>query len=180
MGSVGRVFIAAGFSAEVRVAVSEWVAAVEPPGAVVPQENLHLTFRFLGDLDEIAFDRLIAGLDQAVFPGPLPIRLGGLGAFPSSKEATVLWVGFEAGVDGLTAIHGGVAETCEGAGFDADERPFRPHVTVSRIRPPADLRALVDSTAPLGARSTIDEIVVLRSHLGHGSPRYELLERFPL
>ena len=180
MDSVGRIFVAAGFPPEVRLAVSEWVAGVGPPGVVVPPENLHLTFRFLGEIDETAFDRLAAGLDQARFPRPFPIRLGALGTFPNPKKATVLWVGFEEGVDQLSAIHGEVAEACEGAGFDADERPFRPHVTVSRIRPPADLRPLVDSTDPLGVRSTIDEIVVLRSHLGQGTPRYELMERFPL
>jgi RNA 2',3'-cyclic 3'-phosphodiesterase len=178
--SVGRIFVAAGFAPEVRLAVSDWVAAVGPPGAVVPPENLHLTFRFLGDIDETAFDRLAGGLDQARFPGPFHIRLGGLGAFPNPKKATVLWVGFEEGVDELSAIHLQVAEVCEEAGVDADERPFRPHLTVSRIRPPADVRPLVDSTDPLGVRSTIDEIVVLRSHLGQGSPRYELIERFPL
>lgn len=178
MESVGRIFVAAGFAPEVRLAVSDWVAVVGPPGAVVPPENLHLTFRFLGEIDETAFDRLAAGLDQARLPGPFPIRLGGLGTFPNPKKATVLWVGFEEGVDELAAIHAEVAEACEGAGFDADERPFRPHVTVSRIRPPTDVRRMVDSTDPLGVRSTIDEIVVLRSHLG--SPRYELMERFPL
>ncbi len=180
MESVGRIFVAAGFAPEVRLAVVEWLAGVGPPGVVVPPENLHLTFRFLGEIDETAFDRLAAGLDQARFPRPFPIRLGTLGAFPNPKKATVLWIGFEEGAGELSAIHDEVTEVCEGAGFDADERPFRPHVTVSRLRPPTDLRALVASTDPLGVRSTIDEIVVLRSHLGQGTPRYELMERFSL
>jgi 2'-5' RNA ligase len=180
VGSVGRIFVAAGLSPEVRLAVAGWVTALDPPGAVVPPENLHVTFRFLGDIDEATFDRLVAGLDQAEFPDPFRVRLGGWGAFPHKRKATVLWVGFAEGGEELSAIHDEVAEACEAAGVEAEERPFRPHVTVSRIRPPADLRTLIDAADPLSVSSAINEIVVLRSHLGQGFPRYELMERFGL
>jgi RNA 2',3'-cyclic 3'-phosphodiesterase len=180
VGSVGRIFVAAGLSPEVRLAVSGRVTSLDPPGALVPPENLHVTFRFLGDIDEATFDRLVAGLDQAEFPDPFGVRLGGLGAFPHAKKATVLWVGFTDGGEELSAIHDEVAEACEAAGVEPDERPFRPHVTVSRIRPPADVRSLIEGTDPLGVRSMVGEVVVLRSHLGQGSPRYELMERFGL
>lgn len=150
------------------------------PGSVVPMGNWHLTFRFVGAADQVTFDRLLAGLDETPLPGPFDVRLGGLGAFPGPRKASVLWIDLVAGTETLTEIHAAVADACESAGLDPEERPFRPHVTVSRIRPPTDVRSLMEATPSLDVRARIDEIVVFGSHPGVGAPRYEALERFPL
>jgi RNA 2',3'-cyclic 3'-phosphodiesterase len=178
--SIGRVFVAVGFPPEVRMAITEHLDRRRLPGVPVPAENLHFTLRFLGDLGSVDFDRLLAALDEATLPDPFPVTLGGLGAFPKPQQATVLWLGVTAGGDGLEDLHSTVEGACDRAGLGREERPFRPHVTVSRIRPPEDVRAVIADLSPLGLRSVIDEIVVLRSHLGESAPRYEPLERFLL
>lgn len=162
------------------MAVAQRLESVAIPGVVVPVENLHLTFRFVGDVDPVSFDRLLAALAESTLPAPFRIRLGGLGAFPKARKASVLWLDVSDPADELSEIHSVVEEACETAGLGQEERPFRPHVTLSRIRPPADVRSLIDSTPRLDVSSTVDELVVLRSHLGGGVPRYEPLERFPL
>lgn len=178
--SVGRIFVAVGFPPEVRMAMAGGLNGVEIPGAVVPVENLHLTFRFVGDIDPVSFDRLLAALAESTLPAPFRIRLGGLGAFPKARKASVLWLDASDPAGGLDQAHSAVEESCETAGLGREERPFRPHVTLSRIRPPVDVRSLIDSTPALGLSSPVDELVVLRSHLGGAGTRYEPVERFPL
>lgn len=177
---IGRVFVAAGVPPEVRMAIASHLGQRPLPGALVPSENLHFTLRFLGDLDPVSFDRLLAALDEVALPNPFPVVLGGLGAFPKPRQATVLWFGVSVGADALASLQLCVEDACEEAGLGREERPFRPHVTVSRMRPPEDVRSLISDTPPLDLRSPIDEIVVLRSHLGGAAPRYEPLERFSL
>jgi 2'-5' RNA ligase len=150
--SVGRVFVAIGLPAEARAAVAALIGSLPLPGKPVPPENLHLTLRFLGEIDAVSFDRLCAELDQTELP------------------------------DGerLVECQGAVEDACQGAGFDPEERPFRPHVTISRTRPPADLRHVIEETEPLGVAFRVNEITVMRSVLGGQTARYETLERFAL
>ena len=66
-------------------------------------------------------------------------------------------------------------------GSHPDDRPFSPHLTLSRIRPPQNVRPLVEAMPSLGVRQLVNRVVVYRSHLGGRRPaRYEELERFPL
>jgi len=66
------------------------------------------------------------------------------------------------------------------AGLDPDDRPFRPHLTLSRVRPEVDVSGLVGGALPLGIDWKCESIVVYRSHLGRGGARYEPLETLPL
>ncbi|MEX2280220.1 MAG: RNA 2',3'-cyclic phosphodiesterase [Acidimicrobiia bacterium] len=179
MESVGRIFVAIGFPAEVRMAIAA-TASARLPGAIVPLENLHLTLRFLGDTSQLGLERLSAALDEASFPAPFVIRIGALGAFPNSTRASVVWLGVTGDGDDLAHLHEAVEESCVAAGFEPEERPFRPHVTLSRMRPPVDARSILTGTPSVDVSSRVDEVVVLRSHQGRRSPRYELLERFAL
>ena len=173
--SVGRVFVAVGLPPEVRQAVSEALERVPVPGRPVHPADLHLTLRFLGDVDEVAFDRLLMELDSRDWPGRFPLMLTGLGAFPHPRSATVAWLGVADSPE-LAATQGLVEDACDDAGLGREERPFRPHVTLARIRPPADLRMQVASFQPLGIPFVVSRLVVLRSNLGGAEPRYEPLE----
>lgn len=162
------------------MAIADRADALDLPGSVVPSENLHLTLRFLGEMDSVGLDRLLAALDEAEFPSLFVLRLGALGAFPNATRASVLWIGVDGASEQLEDLHAAVDESCQSAGFDPEERPFRPHVTVSRMRPPVDVRSIVAGAPRVDVSSLVDEVVVLRSHLSSGPPRYELLERFSL
>lgn len=180
MESVGRIFVAVGFPPEVRVHLGNWLEPLGVTGRVVPPEDLHLTLRFLGDLDAVALDRLTGALDDSDLTEPFSIRLDGLGAFPHARKASVVWIGVDDRSGSLGLVHTVVEDACEEAGLGREERPFRPHVTVSRVRPPADVRATISTAPPLGIATPVDHLVVLRSHLGAGRGRYEAVERFDL
>lgn len=173
--SVGRIFVAIGVPPEVRRYIADAVATAELPGRRVDEADLHITLRFLGDLDEVTFDRLLMELDDATWPALFNLRLRSFGAFPNPRTATVAWVGVDDSA-ALAQVHARVEEACEAAGLGREERPFRPHLTVSRLRPPVDLRAKMSEFPPLSVSFRVDRIVVLRSHAGRSGPKYELME----
>jgi 2'-5' RNA ligase len=178
-----RLFLAVPLTDEARQALSSLVrerAGRGLPGRVVRPENWHLTLRFVGDVGEVERDRVSAALDGADLGPPFDLRWEGLGAFPRTRRAAVLWIGVERGRDAAEALAEAVAEALDGAGLPPEDRPFRAHLTLSRIRPHQDVSALLDAVEPFGITMPVDRVVLYRSHLGPGGARYEELDSFPL
>ena len=73
-----------------------------------------------------------------------------------------------------------VEEAVEAAGFAPEDRPFRSHMTLSRLRPDQDVTAVLEAVPPVGLAMAVDRVVLYRSHLGRGGPRYERVESFLL
>jgi 2'-5' RNA ligase len=179
---VGRLFVAVPLEDETRQALAARLGEGSPlPGGLVPPANWHITLRFLGSVEQVTYNRMLEALDRARLGGPFRIAFGGLGAFPRAAGATVLWVSVEQGADHLSALATQVEGALEIAGIEAEDRPFSAHLTLSRIRPPQDVRPLIEATSSVGVRQTVTKVVVYRSHLGGRRPaRYEELEDFPL
>lgn len=180
---VARLFLAAPLDGDSRHALSHLLSAAAPrglPGRVVPPENWHVTLRFLGDVADPVRDRLVAQLDGADLGAPFAVRWGGLGAFPRPRRATVLWVQADRGADELAGLAARVEEAAVAAGFEVEDRPFRAHLTLSRIRPHQDVTPLVEGTEPMGVVTRVDRVVLYRSRLGRGGARYTEVESFPL
>ncbi|MBV9110135.1 MAG: RNA 2',3'-cyclic phosphodiesterase, partial [Gemmatimonadetes bacterium] len=150
------------------------------PGRAVVPANWHLTLRFLGDTDEDRHRALADGL-RRIRPKPaFAVSLAGLGAFPRPARATVLWIGVGDGVAELRALAADVEAAAVAAGFAPEPKPYSPHLTLSRVNPPADLRRAIDGAKPFGGRMTVDSFVLFRSQLGGGPPRYERMLTIPL
>ena len=178
-----RFFLALPLTEEARHQLAHLLSGAIPrplPGRVVRPENWHVTLRFLGEVDEVGRDRLLAGLDAADLGPPFTIKWGGLGAFPNPRRATVLWVGMERGADEAVGVAGLVAEVVEAAGFPPEDRPFKAHMTLSRIRPDQDVTTVLTAVPSVGVTMPVDRVVAYQSHLGRGGPRYEEIEVFPL
>ncbi len=171
-----RLFVALDIPDEIKAALSTgrpW------PGRPVPPENLHLTLRFLGSTDQIRYERLLAALAAIQQPGFL-LRFDGLGAFPNPRKATVLWLGLATGAAELAALADLVEEAAQNVGFQPEDRPFHPHLTLSRIRPHQDVSTSLDREVANGMSVKVNEFLLMESHLGRGGARYEILDRFPL
>lgn len=102
---------------------------------------IHLTLKFLGDMDEQVIDPLRAAVDQAIgSQRAVMVPLERLGAFPRPDSPRVLWVGpseqWEKGVEAarMAEIHGAIEQACEGLSFLRETRPFSPHLTLARIK----------------------------------------------
>lgn len=175
-----RIFAAAPLSVEARLALDDRLSGHPIPGRPVPPENWHLTLRFLGSVDEVSYERFVAGLDGAEMGPSFDVRLSALGAFPNPRRATVLWAGLDRGIEELTALAAIAEDAALGAGLEPEDRPFRAHLTLSRIRPQADVGELLATAGALGISWRCETVVVYRSHLGRGGANYEALETFEL
>ena len=178
---VGRVFVGVDLPEDARAAlaagVDGWLAGRPLPGRPVPPPNWHITFRFLGDVGDVEYDRLVMALDEADLGGKFRLSVGGFGAFPRLGKATVTWTGVQQGREKLGVLAESVEEACCRAGFGEDGRPFKGHITLSRIRPPMDISEY--SGGPLEVEFEVSSVTVFRSHLGGGT-WYERMEEFPL
>lgn len=168
----GRLFVALVPPAEVAMALVDRLDSLPIPGRRISPANWHVTLRFVGRVDAVTFDRWLASLDQ-VKAEPLRIRLQGLGAFPKPRSASVVWAGVVApGIERLAAM---VEEATQDAGIPAEERPFRPHLTLARVRPPVDARAVVErADLGLGLIWKADNFCVMAA----AGSRYETYETF--
>jgi RNA 2',3'-cyclic 3'-phosphodiesterase len=180
---VSRVFLAVPLADETRHALAAALRQALPDGApgrpVRPQE-WHLTLRFLGEVDEPTVDRVMAAIDGADLGPRFPIRLGGLGAFPKASAAQVLWVGLADGLEPVTRLAERTDEALAAAGLDPQDRPFRPHLTVARLRPSESVRQLIDGAGSFDIRCTVDRVVLYETRLRRGGARYRELESFQL
>ena len=150
------------------------------PGRGAPPPNWHLTLRFLGWSDEVAMERVTAGLDQAPLGARFSVTISGWGSFPNPRRATVLWLGVSEGGQQLQGLAEEVEQVALTAGYPPEDRPFRSHLTLSRIRPHQDLTPLVEGPSPPPVRFLVEEVTLFESHLSGGGARYQALERFPL
>jgi 2'-5' RNA ligase len=96
---------------------------------------------------------------------PFTLELGGAGAFPSARRASVLWLGVRDGADGLATLAASITAATAPLGFGADERPYHPHVTLARSTRTRDLRPLVHEldAADASPAWTVDEVVLFES-----------------
>lgn len=174
---VGRVFVAVPVPTEIRYALTAHLADMPIPGKRVPPENWHITIRFLDVIDQVTYERFLAELDP-IAETAFDLSLDGFGAFPNPSRATVFWAGVRRGGTELAVLNEEAEEAAQAAGLLAEERPFHPHLTLSRIRPHSDVRKLIDEDLSLSWRC--QSLIVYRSILGRGGARYEPLDRLDL
>lgn len=186
-----RCFVAIELSEAIRDALGDVVRLIrsEAPSWTdakwVRPEHLHITLKFLGELDESAARSLAAELrDSLTSMKPFDLDYAGVTAVPSARRARMLWAEFE----DRSGACGSLASTVEGAalryGVPLEERTFRPHVTLCRARRPAPVAAEVlgDANALVRTVPTSMSVVratVLSSRLTPHGPIYSELADLP-
>ena len=147
----------------------------------VNPRSIHLTLRFLGEV-ATELDERCRGAWRTVAAGsrPFTVRLDGVGSFPPRGRPRVLWVGVrEDGSDGRLASLAAAFETAaRDAGFEHENRPFRPHLTLARAR--RSRGATLPERHEFVSRSAlhVDRAVLFRSELMPTGARYSVLEAF--
>ena len=137
----------------------------------VKPQAIHLTLKFLGNLTPDELERAFTGMNlaQNKYPEPFTLQVQGTGCFPSERKPRVLWVGLS-GVDmpKLNSIQELIELELSRQGFPAEERPFKPHLTVARIKENRDLNAMMDKFVQYDFPTVdlpVEEIHVMRSEL---------------
>jgi RNA 2',3'-cyclic 3'-phosphodiesterase len=152
------------------------------PGARwVEPENLHLTLRFLGEIDEAAAADVDIELDRLQMPS-LSLTLQGVGCFGQVHQARSLWVGVSPDPE-LLRMQAGVERAVVRAGLTPEGRRFIPHVTLATLKHcRGDRLADFLSTHALLRLGpfSIDHMVLYESRSGHGGRHYDPLRTYPL
>jgi 2'-5' RNA ligase len=101
----------------------------------VKTENIHLTMRFLGDMDANALPNLYEEIDRvaAVIPA-FTISLGQLGCFPNQKRPRVIWIGVDSDSTWLTTLQESIEQCVSSLGWKSENRKFHPHLTLGRVK----------------------------------------------
>lgn len=181
-----RLFLAAdipvGHRRAVEQVIEPWRERL-PGGRWDPPEKWHVTLKFLGR----TWPRLVewvrdSSAAAAASVEPFEATLGHLGVFPSPRRARVLWMELEDPADGLRRLASGLEEQLA-AEFERERRPFTPHLTVARFRPPVRIPEPDELTAASAAAPPfeVDRLILYRSHLlGPRGSRYEAVGEFAL
>lgn len=180
-----RLFVALDIPEDVRAALREFV---QPLRAKWPRirwtrpEGQHVTLKFLGEVGEERLEAIVSLLAPLRSSEPVTMNFHGIGFFPQPRHPRVLWVGVE-GSANLQPLAAEVEGALVTAGFPAEQRAFRPHLTLARFRPEDDTAGLREAlTAYVGAgfgSATASEYILFRSRLKPGGAEYTPLERFP-
>ncbi len=187
-----RAFVAVDLTAPTREAASRFVEDLRRQPVFddvkvswVRTANLHVTLQFLGDIEAETADRLIGALDAPWSLAPFEVVFDRCDAFPPRGAPRAIYLAVTAGADRLVALHAEVAGRINACGVVPESRPFRPHMTIGRVRHAVPriarrIRAVVESATVDVPASAIDQVVLYESRLLAAGPRYEPLLRVPI
>jgi 2'-5' RNA ligase len=184
-----RLFLAINLDPAVRRAIVEAAAplrAVAPDLAWVSEPQLHFTVKFLGEQPDDLAPRLADALREVGERNrTIAVEIGGIGAFPNFRRPRVVWIGVTPEPK-LELLHHDVESTCEALGLPVDGKPFRPHLTLARVKPRSgDPRMLRELARVAPDVDYVEEIVIttvdlMASELTTAGSRYRVLASVPL
>lgn len=142
-------------------------------------ENVHLTLKFLGDIREENLDDLRAALGEVCAGhAPFDVALAGLGAFPSTRRAKVLWAGVGAGSGRLRSLAADIDAALVPLSFEREKRLYAPHLTLGRVRGRPVSLDLPSGAGEIGFR--VRQVELMESTLTPKGAIYETLGVFAL
>lgn len=146
-----------------------------------PIDQVHITLRFIGDIDESRIDdiedcvrRAADGID------PFTVRVSGVGAFPREDRPSVVWVGASPWKE-LALLADRIGRNLDDTRIPYDRKPFKPHITIARCKGPADLSAFFDRFSGCELLDfECDRVLVMRSVLGPRGATHSVLREIAL
>jgi 2'-5' RNA ligase len=183
-----RVFFAALLDFEVTRSIQraiEQIPLLHPPWRWIAPENLHVTLRFIGETPEDTIDRLVASAaDACREEAEFTIQLGGLGGFPNLARPRVLFYRVRTGADRFQHLVAGIDRALfRRMGIPPEQRAFRAHVTIARIKTPlsTDIIAHLEAAPDLSEVSqTVQRVSLMMSELRRQGVKYHVLKEIAL
>jgi len=183
-----RLFLAIDIPPAVREALAEVQNAFRGLGlfaAWVPPGNIHLTIKFLGETHPGRVPGIIARMQPSLAALPrFSLSLGEIGVFPHWRNPRVLWVGLGDPENALPALKTRVEEEAAGLGYERDDRPNVPHLTLARLKSPRGKSSLKERAESLNRVEAppfeVTEVALIESQLSSRGARYRTEARFAL
>lgn len=184
-----RTFIAIELPQEIKDTLGRLQAKLKVAGADVKwvePKNIHLTLKFLGEIDEQAVSRISSSLEEVCRAGkPFTIELSSLGAFPDAASPRIIWIGLKRGNKEVKEIFQNIEKHLAILGIPREEREFSAHITIGRTRSGKNRQELTKLLlAPAQNLSEwqfqVSKITLFKSTLTPRGPIYEVINEFLL
>jgi 2'-5' RNA ligase len=150
----------------------------------IPEHNLHITLWFLGDVND---ERAAAIVERLRLRWPVPpftLTAAGAGAFPASGPPRIVWLGVTGGAKRMAELYQELAVRLPALGFEAERRPYSPHISIGRVkeagRSAARARSILGEAGVHPGSCRIGAVTLFQSRLSPAGARYEPLLRVPL
>ncbi len=185
-----RSFVAIPLPTGVRSAAARLIHRIRDPGdgiKWVPTDNLHLTLKFLGDVENVQIPEVCDRIREACggVP-PFELRFAGTGAFPSLERPRTLWVAIDDPSENLRRLVGELESGLAELGFKPEPRDYRPHLTLGRTRsrtrrtaPEVIQRLQAEQDVRLGEMQA-DTVQLMGSFLEKRGPSYQVMDTIEL
>ncbi len=156
--------------------------SIEGDLKTVERENIHVTLKFLGNVDSPKLAEVKAALSQVKF-APFSLEVRGAGAFPSLSRMNVVWVGLGQGWSHVEEIYVQTEKLLSEAGFRRETRAFSPHVTVARVKSGRKRDEVASFLHGITERTfgmlQVDKVRLKQSVLSSSGPKYSTLFEAP-
>ena len=151
----------------------------------VKPSNIHLTLKFLGDVDPNDLDPIGEAIEEVTSRHrSFSMRIGGLGAFPNFVRPRVLWSGVTVGSEPVSALAQDINVALSNCGFLLDTKKFNPHLTIARLKERVDLRPYANQYRQYdrisGAEMRVNTISLIQSQLHPTGAIYSTLQSYSL
>lgn len=149
----------------------------------VKPENIHITIKFLGDIEDSKINAVCKSCDQAVAEfNPFDIEIGNVGTFPANGGAArVVWAGISGDMKPLNDLFNSVENKLDKLDIPKEGRRFNPHATIARIKLAETGRNVTEIVSnlemlPFGLQ-TVDALTIFSSTLDNEGPGYHVIHR---
>ena len=149
----------------------------------VNSNNIHLTLKFLGYIEDAKIGEISKNLKEAFRKSKgFESALGKPGAFPSISNPRVIWLGISKNEDKITKLQKIAEDVLEPLGFDRETRAFHPHLTLGRVRSKKNINKLIEQIkTPQTSKADpfpIEKIILFQSILKPSGAEYTALDEF--
>jgi len=183
-----RVFIGLELAESVRRDLAREIAGLKtaaPRVRWIRPDNLHLTLMFIGGVPPGDLPELLEAITEVAAAGaPFSLETSGLGIFPDARRPRVVWAGCGEGAEAAGELAGLIDKAAADLGYPPEKRRYQAHVTLGRIKLPADAGSLSEELAGNDSdyygTTEVEEVCVFMSELRSEGARYTVMHRAPL
>lgn len=172
----GNAFVAIDLSDEERHAIAASLQDASPgypiPGRRPASANWHITLKFLGECSDAEADNVAYELERTLDKGSFGVTCIGIDALPKISKARVVYVAVQDEPRSLDRVAAQCESAARDVGFVSEDRPFVPHITIARLRPPQDLTRLMERFGSFSVPLLINAVTVFRTTSTRDGPRY--------
>lgn len=186
-----RLFVACEVPDEVQESISGVIDQLRARSGTavrwIRADGVHVTLKFLGEVSVKQLPAIKLAIQEAVVGHqPFELEFSSIGTFGGREGLRIMWVGIAGDVLRLEALVRAVNAALAVVGFEPERRPFRPHLTLGRVRDEISTRQRAEIEVAVGKMDVppsawrTAQVSLMRSRLGPEGAKYEVLATFPL